>query len=225
MSDRVVVVGEPQEREEPKRGSALGGCFSFFFKLVFWAALLLSVGLVGFAIGTNYEDVSVDAPAQVEEVTADSQKEQPAQTPVADGKSPASAIPHGEVGTATDGITIAIESVEYNADAFVASASQANASPGAGNRYILVTMRLGNTGEEAREFSILEFDVVGERGTAYDNAVVLHDDMVSGTELFPGGNTLRSAAFEVPVGETGFTLIYSPSLSNRNRLFLQLPPE
>lgn len=225
MSDRVVVVGGPQEREEPKRGSALGGCFRVFFKLALLVTLLFIAGFIGFAIGTNYEDVSLEAPAQVEEGTTESQEEQPTQAPSADGKSPATAIPHGQVGTATDGITVAVESVEYSADAFVASASQSNATPGAGSRYILVTMRLGNTGEEARQFSILDFDVVGERGTAYDNAVVLHDDMVSGTEIFPDGNALRSAVFEVPVDETGFTLIYSPNLSNRNRLFLQLPPE
>ncbi len=143
----------------------------------------------------------------------------PTPTPVPIGSERARPAPAG-TSVLTDG-GLAITNVNANATAAVIAANSFNDSPAAGNRFVLITVRVqivdGSTLDET-SVSQSDFKLVGGQGRIFDYSndscgtfPVLPDSL--DFSRFQGASGAGNMCFEVPVTESDLVLFNDPLYS------------
>lgn len=88
--------------------------------------------------------------------------------------------------------------------------------PDEGNRYIGLDVTFENVGDDSEYVSTSDFKLIGPDGFQYATSykAELAGDLTTVVEnLITGTKIAGSAGFEIPTEQTGFRLIYKPSLS------------
>lgn len=212
----------------------MGDFFGCLFRTVFLllAAFVLFVFIISMVyFFTGDPPPTVQTLAENSSTASRTSAPSPTPRPVAtrslSGKSLESAISPSGTVLAPDGIAISIEGANYNGNGFVASANRFNRPPRVGYHYVIVSAALENRGKQPKTFTGLEFYLVGDRRIVYEAlyTLVVQDDVI-GVELFNGGMMVGNLVFEVPMGESGFVLMYQENIVDKsNRVFIRLPAE
>lgn len=86
-------------------------------------------------------------------------------------------------------------------------------SPKEGNEYVIVHVKIENSGDENLAYNPFDFTLKNSNGQITDTAFALvsqETDITSG-ELAAGGTVEGTIPFEAPVGDTALQLIYTPN--------------
>ena len=124
------------------------------------------------------------------------------------------------------GIGTWVAAIYPDAARVVLAHNRFNDEPGAGNRFYLLLLAVGNYSDEDQIVSDSDFKLVGNRRVAYDftDGCGVIPEALS-TELYPDGIGGGTVCFEVPQDEHGFVLIYEPlwSFDKSERRYIKLP--
>jgi hypothetical protein len=149
--------------------------------------------------------------------------------PAGPGASRSGAVAPGESVTSGD-LRVTLLDVNFDAADAIIAADDFVDPPAAGNRYVLITVRVEHVGEDDESISVSsgDFELTGSRNVVYDtfseeSRCGFFSDEISG-EMFPGGSLEGDVCFQVPEVETDLILIASPffSFDDTDRRFLRL---
>jgi len=136
--------------------------------------------------------------------------------PAGPGASRAEAVALGESVTTGDMRATAL-AVNFDAADELIAEDDFIDPPSAGNRYVLIDLRVEHTGEDEETLSVSggDFELTGSRNLVYDNfdhGCGFYSGEIDG-EMFPGGSLEGQVCFEVPQDESGLILIVAPFFS------------
>lgn len=88
--------------------------------------------------------------------------------------------------------------------------------PNPGSKWIVVSTKIANKGQEAQTISVVSFEVIDSQNNQYEVALLAGalEDIKSPTgQIKPGDERRGEVAFEIPEGTQGLKLLFQP---NRN---------
>ena len=123
----------------------------------------------------------------------------------------------------TDGTEILVTGIVENAWQLMRAARGDYADPPEpGTRFYMISVEVAYAeGRGSRNFSSLDFDLVGNNRTIYSGGCGFTPDRLD-AELFPGGKTDGNICFQVDENDGGFVLIHQPEYDDETRRFLSL---
>jgi hypothetical protein len=138
------------------------------------------------------------------------------------------AVAPGETVRSGDLEAVVVD-VDLDAADAVLAMSDFPEPPAAGNRFVLITVRVRHAGEgdETLRASSGDFKITGSKNTLYDGFNEHSCGFIDGElseELFAGGEAEGLVCFQVPSDETSLILVLNPffSFEDGDRRFMAL---
>lgn len=172
----------------------------------FW--IIVAVILIGLGVAVGSSN---DEPQKVGSDTGDSSSEQASDTK--------KEFAVGDIISIND-VEIVVTSVERNY-----KTNNSSTTPLDGKEYIRLNVQIQNKSKETVRFSGYDWKVEDSNGVIEDmswTASYYTGDSLDSGELATGGTKKGSIVFEVPVGDTGLRVHYSPSIWSSKEAVIRL---
>lgn len=115
--------------------------------------------------------------------------------------------PRKTAATGVFGAEVTVTAVNMDAWSTIQAFNSYNKAPAAGNKYVMVTVRVVNRSSEKIWVSAGEFSIYADRTNYKESAQTNPDDFES-KDLEPGASTSGNLSFEAPKGLSGAVLLY-----------------
>ena len=195
---------------ERKRGGFLSGCAKFIGVGII---LLVILGVIGVALGTNSDSADGDSDEDTTENTASDRN--PSTPALGSGELP------GQVGDTleSDGMQITLTNPqfvrEYN-----------YSTPKGGYIFLIVDIRMENVDDENHGYSGMRFSARDmESGAEFDDTFALLDTPISTDDLSPGEFVTGQIALEVQETATNLRVKYKVSAIGGGDVYWLVPKE